>query len=1015
MSNKLTHIMVHFFQSRPYKIYRDLEDLKWGCLAVESLRERNIILESINDIEKCGMFIEIYKESEDGSWNIMDKKEIIKNDIVYHVTIQPNNSTGVSAGLSGASLGASIGSIIPGVGTAIGAAIGGVIGFIGGSIYGEAQAVQEAEAQAIYDFNSNALERISELRRTQPITPKNYIKLQSKQLAVVLSNNKIGGGEPIPEIFGRMRISPNALTPFYAYEEEENENNTDYSYEGHYSLGTGPLDISDVRLSEKYTPRSFNGGSSRRGRISTYVNRVEGVIEVPDYVSQIAEEDFTTHSTPNLDTPTYDYSGLWLYYNQSRARGGLKLNMRLNTTSTSYTTPTATINGTDYNLSSRFGWLASFYDILSIHGSEALAITAIESVPFGMVYQSSQTPSGWWALKPKVASQLPIFIIETTYLSEDIGVDSLIPSTLTITNRRANSKYEVVTIDSVSSLVRSFSYFNPLHPQPITIQGSRVAGTIESFRVYRVAYADIVDGNINLFSFQSVSSQTNGGNGRNIFEIETIEFINSVENFSFVIDEVGLRFRMETTTPRRPSVPVYPEEPIFNYEFDVYSGSGDSRRVSLGYIRALERHTEDVQEYNEEVREEEEDYKEDVEDYRRYLERFNEDFNRFSKGINEITLLAERSVPDILADNSDNNIKSRNPADIFISILNTFVNTKSNLFLSISDLVEIDEFIEWKSFCNRNNLYFDGVFDFESTIFEALQQIAFVGLADVDFSFGKIRLILKTKRTLVRQHFHSRNLRKFRYQRSTLDVPDVLVADFQNNENFYKKDEVRVLSEDKTESTARTEQRVSFFGIVERQQAVKLLELQARTQANPIEVFSFETDIQGLIARRGDLVGLNHSEIHESNFVARVFEDIEDNDRKVLGIIIDQDSVPELEEGQEYSVTIKGIAEEVEADVDRIESVVPKRFSELHDKDESEITTRSGGTIAIRPQKKKAIYFKEALEHVDYVKFGNGDYVLFGIKTNKFTKCLVLGYTLDKSLNMRVTLQTYYDNNYLLV
>ena len=354
-----------------------------------------------------------------------------------------------------------------------------------------------------------------------------------------------------------------------------------------------------------------------------------------------------------------------------------------------------------------------------------------------------------------------------------------------------------------------------------------------------------------------------------------------------------------------------------------------------------------------------------------------------------------------------------------------FLHSRSDINILLEDLFDIEEFTKWKAFCTRNSLTFDGVFDFETTFFDAIKQVAFVGFADLDFTTGKIRPIIKTKRSTIIQHFHSRNISNLTVSKTNIIPPHKLTVQYlRERRGKYEADERSSYTGGHTSSTFRTEEKTSLFGVTDR--ADKYLTHQIRIYENPFTIYTFQTSFDGVVARRGDLVALNHYEIEPTALSARVRKlyFVDGSTTRLQGVQIDQSEVPDLENNVDYVASIissGNITKEIE--IDRIEDKgIYDSEETLFDSDDSELFTRpsqGSDTILSRPEKRKTLIFKNPINLNEFTNTNGdtlevGDPIIFGKKNSYLQKCLVQSITLDKSLNVSVVLVSYNESIYNL-
>ena len=1021
-----------------------------------------------------------YQRGEDKKFypiNLKENKFFVKKGDILHLAYLPHGaevlSGTLSAGVQGAAFGATVGTLIPGVGTAIGAAVGGAIGLAVGFFASRHEVNTRRSVQANVNNAMRTLDYVQKLRSIQPVRITPPKKLESKQLDKVYNDKRVNPGDFVPEIFGTLRIKPNAITPLYQTDKEESFTDdvlflTSYDYQIIYSLGAGDLLVDDDKIRynrrkqnyydfdlsrltdrvykgrdepftirgvqrdgdeyEDYTETNFSGTDSSGLKISSDLslddseeiseafnyqiilelslravsysnNLVSGAINqgenwIFNYYEALKDSDdnVRTFKTAKAATDALKAGsggvefvnispggvppGGWGNRSWTRLTGSGNvhgtidnadaLDANILAITDSYvivkdgtTAPIKiTIDGSDYDVStSKNDWTQSNFGAVDYYfvtprlplsgnwnnvkltyadnsvspsgeGGDALENDRIG----GFAYERGT--SQFLAVYPKDNSKLPIYLFEKSY-DETPDKADILPNSMTIANRRSNSTYELKILSPEDLKQRIFSDLDI----GLRTQNSSALLAGKSYRIFRLAWEDIKpSGSLDEASSIDLDSLTALGThnilGSLVSVIEPRRGFITIGEGNLTINAKGETFfEVQGLWRRRapPGVPEYEDPPIapaaefgriqvLGFDPDQTIRDGDNSEFSLlrtsfsiptpNYVDELKEHTEDVQDYNERVTRTQERYLKNAQEWQDGDQEFNERFNNWISGVSNISILVERQIKRTLL---EENIpkKTENPADIFIYILESWTE-KIKIRTTLDEIIDKQSFLDWREFCNTENIKFSGSFDFDTTVFDALKTVAFVGFAEIDFSFGKMRMIIKRRRTVISQHFHARNLRNFNYVRRQIEVPDLLKAQFINKDRFYLGDEIKLYLNETDASTARDEESISLFGVTDRRQAMRYLTLQKNQYEMINELWTFETDLQGIVALRGDLVGLNYYEEEESNFTARVIRPILEDRRDeegilkpyILGVQIDQTSVPELENSQRYSCKI---------------------------------------------------------------------------------------------------------------
>lgn len=1026
--NRRIVMSVKIFLNQPFEMhstcmrmdYNDVIYNAWmlsGFSVPEDLRLGTISFHAF--VNKIGFAHRIYKQDPKTKAYMDSKGPFFRGDVIF-VEILPMGF----AGFLGEQLSDIGGYVAAG---ALGFIVGGPFGAAAGvALYGAAKgalyAIKESvvsDAQAGFEDASRQIESIRVVEKLQPIVPSKPLKLESRALNESLVDNRVDPGGVVPELFGSMWYKLIALTAF----SRESKSGFVNTYSGYYTAGEGPVEIPEYRISDKRAAELDSFGS-----LNFDQHQGSTPFQVSNYDRVIASSEFVSYNFP----ATRDASGLKLNYDKNINTGRLSATFRSSASNNQVALPVVQSN----SVPEAYSWVFLFYEVLSSgHATESAANAALQAASV-LLGRSIESPfpgsSGWLALRPKANSLLPVFLLEVQFNNAQ-GVSDNLPSGMgAITGRPSNSVYELlypgISQMIVNSAFDDFQY---------TLQSRAFSGLVNGFKLYRLSYSQLASAitPATIANLPVIQSSP-----QSFIELTPVSFSISLQGLTLPArNEALAKITKKFNQPAPPSVPSYPRvpreprAPNVDYETVTAVEDGDEdgptdyvsflvptpafRRNQQAYYDDVEEYNEDVRDYNEDVERIQHRYERRVENWREKTDSFNEDFNAFQSFISNVSILGRRQIRELLDNRPSAFSKSESPPEIVCEIVQRFIEHE-NLNVNLDDLIDFAEFTAWRTFCTDEELTFNGVFDYETTVFDAIRQVAFCGLAELDFSFGKMRPIIHKVRSTIHQHFHSRNVLNFKYSKGAVSTPDVLIAQFQNEAKMNKFDEVRLYLDGHSADTARKQEVVSLFGITRQSQVEKVLRFQRNLYQGLNETFSFQTDVMGLAARRGDLVGVSHFEIHPSNFTARVHKVRRDSAGKVTAIQIDQNSVPSLQGGQTYTcrvLTQGGV--EVEGDV---QSISDEQFQSdddrLIDKDDSPLTTRGGEQLAIRPTRKKTLniarqssgaYFSD-----DTAEISAGDYILFGIKNSIFRKAVVKDFSMDRNLKVTVLLAAYSDSLY---
>lgn len=201
------------------------------------------------------------------------------------------------------------------------------------------------------------------------------------------------------------------------------------------------------------------------------------------------------------------------------------------------------------------------------------------------------------------------------------------------------------------------------------------------------------------------------------------------------------------------------------------------------------------------------------------------------------------------------------------------------------DKIDIEKIKEWARFCDENELKIDLVLREQSSVAEQLEKIASIGRGSVNYDLGKLSVIYEDKNqvpvamfgmgNIIAGSFSSNYISKENYGR--------IVASFANRENDFEVEEIEV-NIPFADPLNMAVSEISLEGVTEYQQAQREANLIAARQFFQRKSYSWKSDHEGFLARRGDLVYISHDST-QFGFSGRVIEFILNEDDQIIGFI----------------------------------------------------------------------------------------------------------------------------------
>jgi len=285
--------------------------------------------------------------------------------------------------------------------------------------------------------------------------------------------------------------------------------------------------------------------------------------------------------------------------------------------------------------------------------------------------------------------------------------------------------------------------------------------------------------------------------------------------------------------------------------------------------------------------------------------------DQLSGAIDNFNFLVESLLPTYDGVSITAPVVTRNPAWAFMETLRGPVNPKP-----IEDFkIDFDGLKEWADFCEPSpgvyNHTFDGVFDFESTIFRALRSIGSAARADPHIRDGFYSVIIDKPRSSPIQHFTPRNSHSFAGSKKFIDLPHAFRVEFLNEDIGYEKDERIVFNENPAggffnAATATNYETMDImFGVTNADRIyTNARYFQAVTKLRP-EDYEITIDLEHLVCERGDWVRLTHDVPQGAVAFGRITELITDGGGNLTQIKTDERFVYIV--GRVYSLATRSV------------------------------------------------------------------------------------------------------------
>lgn len=172
--------------------------------------------------------------------------------------------------------------------------------------------------------------------------------------------------------------------------------------------------------------------------------------------------------------------------------------------------------------------------------------------------------------------------------------------------------------------------------------------------------------------------------------------------------------------------------------------------------------------------------------------------------------------------------------------------------------IDIDAIKAWATFCTAEGLTFDAIIDRPQNCSDVLHMIARCGLASPSWGSGKLGVVWDARNQPVSAVFSMSNILRgtFSVEYITERLADEIICTFVNPDKGWQQDQVRVLAPGVT--TPERPTTIELMGCTAAAMAGKFANGVAAGQVYRRRRVTWESDFEGFVSSRGDVVLLSH-------------------------------------------------------------------------------------------------------------------------------------------------------------
>jgi len=201
---------------------------------------------------------------------------------------------------------------------------------------------------------------------------------------------------------------------------------------------------------------------------------------------------------------------------------------------------------------------------------------------------------------------------------------------------------------------------------------------------------------------------------------------------------------------------------------------------------------------------------------------------------------------------------TNNPADLFRYVLQHPGNPQRILDSEVADKINLAQLQYWSSYCTAKGFTFNRIQSEAKSVLDTLRDICAAGRASPALVDGKWTVVIDEPRSNIVQHFSPHNSWGFEGTRALPRLPDALRITYFDEDQDYQEAEIIVYASGKSQANAELFESIQLPGVTKASQVIDHARWHMAQAQLRRESYILNTDIEYIVANRGDRVKVTH-------------------------------------------------------------------------------------------------------------------------------------------------------------